>query len=153
MATTQEEKDKEMERKTAIVGNMPDRDTYAKENAKWDNQGNLIDEDEIAKEQRERDIILGKIKPTIEDYHDKEFGERVIGTVETNQSISDEAVANAEKMASDPDAVIVPPPATLPEGEPVSLAGMVNEPVAIPKPEPETEANIGTETDDGKKKR
>lgn len=68
--------EKARDRATEIKGDLPEPNKYVAEKNKFDKRGNLIDEETILKEQRKRDIALGKIKKedlTEDDYEDPNF--------------------------------------------------------------------------------
>jgi hypothetical protein len=70
---TQEEKDKAAFEATDIKGQFPEPTAQKAEREKFDKKGNLIDEAGIEYQKRQRDILLGKIKPTVDDYEDPNF--------------------------------------------------------------------------------
>lgn len=147
---TPEQRDKRIERATAIVGDLPDPNTIAAERAKWDENGQLIDEAEIAIRQRERDVLLGRTAPTREDYVDPAFADAVRGPNDELYQRQQEAIEREkEALDSDQETVITQPATPMgstlninsPEsGEPVTLASLVREPPVIP-------SNIGDDPD------
>lgn len=92
---TTAERDKQLERATSIIGDMPSTDAMQAEREKWDKDGNLIDEKEMAIEKRHRELVLGKAKPRRSDFLSEEWADHYLGKKREGDDDEDVPVAPA----------------------------------------------------------
>lgn len=114
------EREKAIDAATEIKGKMPAPDAYKAEQAKWDSKGHLIDKDEIEKEQRQRDLALGKVEPEASDYPTKEMRDKLMPS---------------KKRSGDPDSARAIESTAPPTMSAEDLAGKNNEKVPVPAPQ------------------
>lgn len=65
--------EKARDKATEVIGQKPPKTAYQKERAKYNSRGVLIDAEEIEKEQRLRDVLLGNTKPEKDDFESENF--------------------------------------------------------------------------------